>query len=710
MVQTHCLFNSLKAALDCQKAAVHSLMRLPRRVVKSAERIDKIIHRPAESNKRKRRLFRAQYLESNDANGKSRNSVLDAKHPPEDAPTIAYDGIKWRNLNPETDGELLETMRSLTNERRNRNRSDILLEGRRLILDAIRCNVDIRHLIFCDPKVLFNFPVSSSFDLLRISRRRMEAWSLLETPPGIMAVAKKPSFKAVSSAQTAGTLPLIVVCDGIKEPNNMGSLIRSLASVGCKFMLTLTGCCDPWNVKVLRAGSSGHFNLPIYENLRLQDVRGYLPAQFTLLLADAHSSGESHSNGGDTHFKIPSIDWTCPVGISSEVPVVLFVGSESNGLSEATLRLAVELNGRRLHIPMAQTGMCLNSSVAAAVRLTCTFVPIGSFGLLPLMTNQWRAVLPDKYRRTELPLREFYFFRTRENRIVSTCVLLCAELFPWERFRHLKRVRTERDETSKRFDILLWPTDRLDELELTNFSEQVANTCTIRVEEILVLKVHVPADQPLTRAQYQWASSVWPVVFHENKRIASLIELTLFSNAEKLEIEKYMTLAIRTAKEANQWVQEVVGCIIVEPKSGVVLAAAHNGLTSSNPLKHAVLAAIDIVAEFHGAPALFEHLPGFSIASVNCLPSERRRQFYLCTGFDCYVTREPCPLCAVALLHSRIRRVFYGHSIENGGFGSKALMHQLDAVNHRFDVIQGVMEAECESLRAPGHVPTETKG
>ncbi|CDW61320.1 dCMP cyt deam 1 domain containing protein [Trichuris trichiura] len=152
---------------------------------------------------------------------------------------------------------------------------------------------------------------------------------------------------------------------------------------------------------------------------------------------------------------------------------------------------------------------------------------------------------------------------------------------------------------------------------------------------------------------------------------------------------------------------EAVGCVIVEPKSGVVLAASHNGMTSSNRLKHAVIAAIDIVAQFHGALPLFDLPPGFSIAPAESLPLERRRHFYLCTGFDCYVTREPCPMCAVALLHSRIRRVFYGHCTENGAFGSKALLHQLDAVNHRFDVFRGIMEAECRMLNESKRASSE---
>ncbi|XP_057818371.2 tRNA-specific adenosine deaminase TAD3 isoform X2 [Cryptomeria japonica] len=140
-----------------------------------------------------------------------------------------------------------------------------------------------------------------------------------------------------------------------------------------------------------------------------------------------------------------------------------------------------------------------------------------------------------------------------------------------------------------------------------------------------------------------------------------------------------------------------------------------------HPLKHAVLVAIEMAAKRDNE--LFpdqrflpykdgskSDLSGFSIKrqkmtmckentdGAQDIPSiEYKLPFasediprpYLCTGFDVYVTREPCAMCAMALVHERVRRVFYAFSNQkNGALGSAYRLHGIKSLNHHYTVFR----------------------
>ncbi len=69
------------------------------------------------------------------------------------------------------------------------------------------------------------------------------------------------------------------------------------------------------------------------------------------------------------------------------------------------------------------------------------------------------------------------------------------------------------------------------------------------------------------------------------------------------------------------------------------------------------------------------------------------------TDCDLYVTKEPCPMCAGAIVHTRIRRVIFGCSdIRAGAAGTVMNLLQHKALNHRCRVTSGVLQAECAAL------------
>ena len=135
-----------------------------------------------------------------------------------------------------------------------------------------------------------------------------------------------------------------------------------------------------------------------------------------------------------------------------------------------------------------------------------------------------------------------------------------------------------------------------------------------------------------------------------------------------------MALALEYARRAAAKGEVPVGAVLVDGRTGAVLARAHN-LTEAqtDPTAHAEMLAIRRAAKRLGAARL-----------AQC---------------DLYVTLEPCPMCAQAISFARLRRVYFGASDPKGGgvehgpriFAQKTCFHAPE-------VIAGLRESECAAL------------
>ena len=132
-----------------------------------------------------------------------------------------------------------------------------------------------------------------------------------------------------------------------------------------------------------------------------------------------------------------------------------------------------------------------------------------------------------------------------------------------------------------------------------------------------------------------------------------------------------MKKAIALAMESEKEGEVPVGAVIV--KNGEIIATGRNRReTEKNALHHAEIEAIDNACKALGGWRLFD-----------C---------------DLYVTLEPCPMCAGAIINSRIKTVYFGaYDNKAGSFGSVADFNRLP-YNHKPEIIAGVMEKECSEL------------
>ena len=137
------------------------------------------------------------------------------------------------------------------------------------------------------------------------------------------------------------------------------------------------------------------------------------------------------------------------------------------------------------------------------------------------------------------------------------------------------------------------------------------------------------------------------------------------------QAEYFMKLALEQAKIAESIGEVPVGAVVV--KDGEVISSAYNTReTDKNAVAHAELSAINVACRRLGGWRLHE-----------C---------------DLYVTLEPCPMCAGAIINSRIKNLYFGaYDKKAGCAGSVVDMFSL-GFNHKPNVVGGIMEKESADL------------
>lgn len=161
-----------------------------------------------------------------------------------------------------------------------------------------------------------------------------------ESPPGIAAEIEIP--KSTSLAAPA------VFMEGVQDPGNVGTILRSAAAFGLKAAVLDRACADPWSPKVLRAGMGAHFSLHIHQVSSLEtQLRSY---RGRVLCAVA--------SGGAN---LAQTDLSGPIG--------WLFGSEGGGVSASARKVAAQ----EVTIPMASGTESVNVAAAAAICFYAAF-------------------------------------------------------------------------------------------------------------------------------------------------------------------------------------------------------------------------------------------------------------------------------------------------------------------------------------------------
>jgi RNA methyltransferase, TrmH family len=179
----------------------------------------------------------------------------------------------------------------------------------------------------------------------------IERASDAQTPQGVVAAvaSEDVSVQRVRARRRGRQRPLLLVLDGIGDPGNLGTIVRSALAADVDEVLLTKGCVDPLAPKVVRAGSGAHFHLPVRAGLSWDEIEQALrgsPVMQQVLMAEV---------GARTPYD--AFDLT--------KRTALIIGNEAHGVSAEAKRL--ETAG--LSIPMWNRVESLNAAIAASVVL-----------------------------------------------------------------------------------------------------------------------------------------------------------------------------------------------------------------------------------------------------------------------------------------------------------------------------------------------------
>ena len=237
----------------------------------------------------------------------------------------------------------IKLVRALLGRAKERHEAEAFVaEGVRLVEEAVKANWTCRFALYDETLSKRGMSQVESLksrgvDVEEVSASVMKSISETEAPQGILAVLEQTQLPFPDSPN------FILIPDQIRDPGNLGTLLRSAAAAGVQTVLIPPETTDAFAPKVLRSGMGAHFRLPIH-SMNWEEI-AKATTGMKIYVADMDGSS----------------CWEMDLSKS----VALIVGNEAEGASESARKLA---NGK-ISIPMSGETESLNAGVAGSVLM-----------------------------------------------------------------------------------------------------------------------------------------------------------------------------------------------------------------------------------------------------------------------------------------------------------------------------------------------------
>ncbi len=244
---------------------------------------------------------------------------------------------------------LIKGVRALKSKSGRDEKGLFFIEGARFVAEALKERVSILYAVLSETfssgggsEELLGKLNASAFDCYVIPDRIFASISDTQTPQGILAVLSLERKQLKNALPSNG---LFVILDTIKDPGNMGAIIRTADAAGCAGVIVTDGCVDVFNPKVLRSTMGSIFHVPVYHCGSIIEAMNIVRKSGFMLCA-------SRAEGAVSIYE---------ADLSGQVAMI--VGSEAEGIGTET----AENSDLLIKIPMEGRAESLNASVAAGI-------------------------------------------------------------------------------------------------------------------------------------------------------------------------------------------------------------------------------------------------------------------------------------------------------------------------------------------------------
>lgn len=243
-----------------------------------------------------------------------------------------------------------------------------LVEGLRSVIEGIECGTALKYIAYHtdikqkeDVKRCVSYCNECSGLALEVNDTVLEKISRKDNPQSVIGVFEQKTLSLnnidiQSPKNKNDTSRCIVALEQVRDPGNLGTIIRTIDAVGADAVILIGQCCDPYSVEAVRATMGSLFSVPIYQ-ATLEEFKDW--AKDWQEKTDGDILGTTLQT---------SVDFR---EIRPKSPILLMMGNEQAGLSEDLRQVATHC----IRLPMNGRADSLNLSVATGICLYALLEP-----------------------------------------------------------------------------------------------------------------------------------------------------------------------------------------------------------------------------------------------------------------------------------------------------------------------------------------------